>query len=218
MMKRIVLGLMAATLMMACGGDKAQDGEAEATAGPVDSVVRMKTVKQKKPAPKKREPNLWTVSAVESQISSYFAEVNRMAAEDVIDIDMLDDKYCSRDFLTLKRQLEKKIQKGEVMFEGDQGHHWTAGLATPITVDSLTAELLTRDQAQAEVWLIDENQNRGYMELTMYLEDGAWKVHNWIDTDVYPFGALFNWMQNVFDGYTDDEEVDDETENNHIND
>ena len=141
-----------------------------------------------------------------------------MAAEDVIDIDMLDDKYCSRDFLTLKRQLEKKIQKGEVMFEGDQGHHWTAGLATPITVDSLTAELLTRDQAQAEVWLIDENQNRGYMELTMYLEDGAWKVHNWIDTDVYPFGALFNWMQNVFDGYTDDEEVDDETENNHIND
>jgi len=39
------------------------------------------------------------------------------------------------------------------------------------------------------------------------LENGAWKIHNWIDTDVYPFGALFNWMQNVYDGNYDDEEV-----------
>ena len=42
------------------------------------------------------------------------------------------------------------------------------------------------------------------------LEDGAWKIHNWIDTDVYPFGALFNWMQSVYDGETDDEEKEEE--------
>ena len=208
MIKKIVLGMMAAALLVACGGDKTQGVETEATAIPVDSIMRKEMVKQQEPETRKKGPNLWTVAAVESQIRSYFAEINRMAAEDIIDIDKLDNRYCSRDFLTLKRQLEKKILKGEVMFEGDQGYHWTAGLSTPIMVDSVSAELLTRDQAQAEVWLIDEHQNRGYMELTMYLEDSAWKVHNWIDTDVYPFGALFNWMQNAFDGYTDDDEGD----------
>ena len=92
------------------------------------------------------------------------------------------------------------------MFEGDHGHHWTAGIATPIFVDSLKAELMSNEQAQAEVWLKDSCDNRGYMELELYLENGAWKIHNWIDTDVYPFGTLFNWMQNVYDGNYDDEE------------
>jgi hypothetical protein len=27
---------------------------------------------------------------------------------------------------------------------------------------------------------------------------------------VYPFGALFNWMQSVYDGETDDEEKEEE--------
>jgi hypothetical protein len=28
-----------------------------------------------------------------------------------------------------------------------------------------------------------------------------WKIHNWEDTDVYPFGSLFQWMQNTLDGH-----------------
>ena len=42
--------------------------------------------------------------------------------------------------------------------------------------------------------------------MNLYLEDGVWKVHNWIDNDVYPFGALYNWMQSVLDGDTNDDE------------
>jgi hypothetical protein len=74
-------------------------------------------------------------------------------------------------------------------------------------VDSVKTELLTTDQARAEVWLKDGQDNHGYLEIALYLEDGAWKIHNWIDTDIYPFGALFNWMQNVYDGNTEDEEM-----------
>lgn len=42
--------------------------------------------------------------------------------------------------------------------------------------------------------------------MNLYLEDGVWKVHNWIDNDVYPFGALYNWMQSVLDRETNDDE------------
>lgn len=202
---------VAAMVMVACGGNQAHGGEAEALSAPVDSLVKTVEASEKSEAqPKAKTPNLWTTKAVETQIRACFEEVNKMAAGDGIDVGLLDKKYCSKDFLQLKNDLEKKIQKGEVMFDGDEGYHWTADIGTPVIVDSIKAELMTRDQAQAEVWLKDEQDRRGYMELALYLEDGAWKIHNWIDTDVYPFGALFNWMQSVYDGETDDEEKEEE--------
>ena len=200
---------VATVMMVACGSNKFQGGEAEAFSVPVDSLTKTEIVKPA-PAPVAKTPNMWTTSAVEAQIRTCFAEVNKMAAADGIDIGKLDKMYCSNDFLELKSQLEKKIQKGEVMFDGDEGYHWTAGIATPLTVDSVKPELLTRDQAQAEVWLKDECDSTAYLELNLYLENGAWKIHNWVDTDVYPFGALFNWMQNVYDGNYDDEEVEED--------
>jgi len=202
---------VAAMVMVACGGNQAHGGEAEALSAPVDSLVKTVEASEESEAqPKAKMPNLWTTKAVETQIRACFEEVNKMAAGDGIDVGLLDKKYCSKDFLQLKNDLEKKIQKGEVMFDGDEGYHWTADIGTPVIVDSIKAELMTRDQAQAEVWLKDEHDRRGYMELALYLEDGAWKIHNWIDTDVYPFGALFNWMQSVYDGETDDEEKEEE--------
>lgn len=209
-MKMIFIAV-AAMVMVACGGNQAHGGEAEALSAPVDSLVKTVEASEESEAqPKAKMPNLWTTKAVETQIRACFEEVNKMAAGDGIDVGLLDKKYCSKDFLQLKNDLEKKIQKGEVMFDGDEGYHWTADIGTPVIVDSIKAELMTRDQAQAEVWLKDEHDRRGYMELALYLEDGAWKIHNWIDTDVYPFGALFNWMQSVYDGETDDEEKEEE--------
>lgn len=209
MMKKMMFFVAVAMVMVACGGNKTQSEDAEASAAPVDSLMKTEeTIEKPQTERQAQKPNLWTVKAVETQLRACFAEVNRMAEGDGINVGLLDGKYCSKDFLELKGNLEKKVQKGEVMFDGDEGYHWTLGIGTPMTVDSLKAELLTRDQAQAEVWLVDGHENRGYVELTLYLEDGAWKIHNWIDSDVYPFGALFNWMQSVYDGYSDDEETD----------
>ena len=139
-----------------------------------------------------------------------------MAADDGIDITLLDLKFCSEDFLELKEKLYKKVResKGQLMFDGDEGYHWVPNIGTPMTIDSVKSELLTGDQAQAEVWLRDKRGNKGYLEMTLYLENGAWKVHNWIDDDVYPFGALFNWMQNLYDGTMGDAEEHEETDLN----
>ena len=200
---------VAAMVMAACGSSKAQSDDAEANAAPVDSLMKANvTVKKPTSVSRSQKPDMWTASAVDAQVRVCFAEVNKMAAGGCIDVNRLDAMYCSKDFLELKNHLEMKVQKGEVMFEGDEGYHWTAGIATPLTVDSVSAELLKRDQAQAEVWLSDRRDSTAYLELSLYLEDGAWKIHNWVDTDVYPFGALFNWMQSVYDGYADDEETD----------
>ena len=207
-MKRILFFLAAASLVAtSCSSSQTHDEMGAISSAPVDSVLKpgeapVKTVKQRKT----KSPNLFTTSAVETQIRACFAEVNKMAADGGVNVDALDSKYCTKDFLELKTHLSQKVQKGEVMFQGDEGYHWTTNIAMPIIVDSVKAELVSREQAQAEVWLKDSCDNRGYMELELYLENGAWKIHNWIDANVYPFGALFQWMQNVYDGYSDDDE------------
>ena len=150
--------------------------------------------------------DLWSVEAVEAQIRVCFDEVNRMGEGDGINITRLDSMFCSKDFLDLQSQLYAKVRESLVMFEGDEGHHWLPGIGTPMTIESIKAELLTGDQAEAVVWLKDPNGNKGHLEMNLYLEDGAWKIHNWIDADVYPFGALLNWMQHVLDGHPSDDE------------
>ena len=204
---------VSAIVMASCGSNQVHDGEVHADPIQLDTLIKVDEPKQQKPVAVPKKKNLWNEEAVEAQLRACFAEVNRMAADSGIDVTKLDKTFCSKDFLDLKRDLEKKISKGEVMFDGDEGYHWGAGIEPPVSVDSVKTELLTRDKAQAEIWLIDEKDNHGYLEVALYLEDGVWKIHNWIDSDVYPFGSLFNWMQNVYDGYTeDDEEEELETE------
>jgi len=159
------------------------------------------------------QADLWTVEAVDAQLRACFDEVNRMGDGDWVDIDSLDQMFCSKDFLELKQKLRKKVKdsNGEFKFDGDEGYHWLPGIGPPITIDAIKSELLTGDQAQAELWLKGKNGKEAYLELTLYLEDGAWKIHNWIDFDVYPFGALYNWMQDLLDGGTSDDE-DEESE------
>jgi hypothetical protein len=195
-MKKLLIVVVGVLTMAACG-NKTKGGEAvDSTL--VDSLMTDSVVLG--------VTDLWTVDAVEAQIHLCFEEVNKMAEADGIYINRLDSMFCSKDFLELQDQLFAKVRESQVMFDGDEGHHWTAGVGSPVTVDSIKSELLTGDQAQAEVWLKDKRGNKGHLELNLYLEDGAWKIHNWIDTDVYPFGSLFTWMQNVLDGNLNDNE------------
>ena len=196
----LILTMMAVVAMASCG-NKTSGEATEADSTQVDSLMVADGVTA-------GPTDLWTTEAVEAQIRACFAEVNQMAADDAIDITLLDLKYCSEDFLELKEKLYKKVResKGQLMFDGDEGHHWVPGIGVPIIIDSVKTELLTGDQAQAEVWLRDKRGSKGYLEMNLYLENGAWKVHNWIDDDVYPFGSLWHWMQNFLDGDMDAEE------------
>ncbi len=207
-MKKYLMILMAVLTMASCG-NKTKGAAAEADSTRADSLAVADSVA-------KGSTDLWTTEAVEAQIRACFAEVNQMAADDAIDITLLDLKYCSEDFLELQEKPYKKVResKGQLMFDGDEGHHWVPGIGVPMVVDSVKSVLLTGDQAQAEVWLKDKRGNRGYLEMNLYLENGAWKVHNWIDDDVYPFGSLWHWMQNFYDGYMDDAEEHEESDLN----
>ena len=204
----LILAVMVLMTMASCG-NKTKGVESDSDSTQVDSLMVADSVAS-------GPTDLWTTEAVEAQIRACFAEVNQMAADDGIDITLLDLKFCSEDFLELKEKLYKKVResKGQLMFDSDEGYHWVPNIGTPMTIDSVKSELLTGDQAQAEVWLKDKRGNKGYLEMTLYLENGAWKVHNWIDDDVYPFGALFNWMQNLYDGTMGDAEEHEETDLN----
>lgn len=195
-MKKLLIVVVGVLTMAACG-NKTKGGEAvDSTL--VDSLMTDSVVLG--------VTDLWTVDAVEAQIRLCFDEVNKMAEADGIYINRLDSMFCSKDFLELQDQLFAKVRESQVMFDGDEGHHWTAEVGSPVTVDSIKSELLTGDQAQAEVWLKDKRGNKGHLEMNLYLEDDAWKIHNWIDADVYPFGSLFTWMQKILDGQTSSDE------------
>ncbi len=204
-MKKLLIVVTGVLIMAACG-NKTKGGEAvDSTL--VDSLMTDSVMLGMS--------DLWSVEAVEAQIRVCFEEVNRMGANDGINITRLDSMFCSKDYLELQSQLYAKVRESQVMFDGDEGHHWLPGIGTPMTIDSIKSELLTGDQAQAEVWLKDKNGNKGHLEMNLYLEDDAWKIHNWIDSDVYPFGALFNWMQHVLDGHPSDDEEEGTNLNNY---
>ncbi len=203
-MKKNVLILSVILLTIsACSGNKAPSETTASDSAAVDSAVVADSIKSV-------SSELWTTEAVAAQIKACYDEVNKQGEGDGPNINRLDEMFCSKDFLELRKQLGEKVRKGEVTFDGDEGWHWLPGVATPILIDSIKSELLTGDQAQAEVWLKDLRGNHGYLELNLYLENGAWKIHNWIDSDVYPFGAYYHWMQNLIDGNTNDEEVEEE--------
>lgn len=139
---------------------------------------------------------------VEAQVRACFDTVNKMGEKGAVNITQLDSMFCSKDFLELQGKLYKKVResKGATMFDGDEGHHWLPGIGTPLTIDTVMTELVSDELAQAEVWLKDEHGNQGHLNLTLYLEDDVWKIHNWTDKDVYPSGSLFEWMWHIFNG------------------
>ena len=181
-------------LLMASCSNKTRSEEITADSTQVDSAM----------AADDDSYDIWTVEAVDAQIRACFDEVNKKATDYPIDIIGLDRMFCSKDFLELEEQLYKEKKENKVMFEDDNGFHWLADIASPSTLDSINVELLAGNQAQAKAWLNDEYGRKGYLEMILYLEDGAWKIHDWINDDIYPSGTLYKWMQNLLD---DDKET-----------
>ena len=115
-MKKLLIVVVGVLTMTACG-NKTKSGETiDSTL--VDSLMTDSVVLG--------VTDLWTVEAVEAQIRVCFEEVNRMAEADGIYINRLDSMFCSKDFLELQDQLYAKVRESQVMFDGDEGHHWTA--------------------------------------------------------------------------------------------
>ena len=188
-MKQLILNfaiLVAIGTMAACGSKTAKGGDNDSTAQ-ADSAVQTAA-----------QTDLWTEEAVEAQIRKIYDRINEMNKQGSVDISQLEDEFCSSYFLDLRNAIAKHDEqaKGDMRFMGDEGYHWLLGLKLPMKIDKINCELLTEDQAGANVFFEgreeeDDRATNGYIHLLLWLEDGQWRINNFEEPEIYgPSGYL----------------------------
>ena len=188
-MKKVLLSfaIVAVTAIMAsCGNKTAKGGDNDSTAV-ADSAVTM--------AP----TELWTEEAVEAQIRKMYERLNDMDKNGVINIVTLEDEFCSSYYLNLRNAIHKAIKGAtgdDRMFFGDEeGYRFLAGMATPMEIESIKADLLTGDMAQAQVRFKGADEENGFMRLELDLENGAWRVKNFDQPEAFGPGGILKMME-----------------------
>ena len=184
----IAISAMVAT-MVSCGNKTAKGGDNDSTAI-ADSIVT------EVPA---ESAELWTEEAVETQIRKMYDRLNDMDKNGVINITTLEDEFCSSYYLNLRNAIHKAIKDAtgdDQMFFGDEeGYRFLAGMATPMEIESIKADLLTGDMAQAQVRFKGADEENGFMRLELDLENGAWRVKNFDQPEAFGPGGILKIME-----------------------
>ena len=184
----IAISAMVAT-MVSCGNKTAKGGDNDSTAI-ADSIVT------EVPA---ESAELWTEEAVEAQIRKMYDRLNDMDKNGVINITTLEDEFCSSYYLNLRNAIHKAIKDAtgdDQMFFGDEeGYRFLAGMATPMEIESIKADLLTGDMAQAQVRFKGADEENGFMRLELDLENGAWRVKNFDQPEAFGPGGILKIME-----------------------
>ena len=177
--------------MASCGSKTAKGGDNDSTAV-ADSAVIDSTVVA---AP----AELWTEEAVEAQIRKMYDRLNDMDKNGVINITTLENEFCSSYYLNLRNAIHEAIKDAtgdDRMFFGDEeGYRFLAGMATPLEIESIKADLLTGDMAQAQVRFKGADEENGFMRLELDLEDGAWHVKNFDQPEAFGPGGILKIME-----------------------
>ena len=136
--------------------------------------------------------------AVETQLQTVFAKLREMdASGNGINISELDKQFCSEEFLSLQKAVYEKSEKAtspEQAFS-DEGWRWFPGIGTPETVDSVSVEFIQKGRVETKFILTDKRGVKAREHLVMLLENGLWKIHNWIDAEAFPEGNYLDWMK-----------------------
>ncbi len=137
--------------------------------------------------------------AVFFQVSKIYERLNQMGESEVIDLAQLEQEFCTSYFLNLKQRIARFDENptGDMCFMGDEGYHWLVGQSLPLTIESLRTQILSDTEALAQIKFAsaDEDDPCG-MTLKLQLEDGEWKVSNWLDPEVYDEGGYVAMMEN----------------------
>ena len=135
---------------------------------------------------------------VETQLQTVFAKLREMdASGNGINIGELDKQFCSEEFLSLQKAVYEKSEKAtspEQAFS-DEGWRWFPGIGTPETVDSVSVEFIQKGRVETKFILTDKRGVKAREHLVMLLENGLWKIHNWIDAEAFPEGNYLDWMK-----------------------
>ena len=184
----IAISAMVAT-MVSCGNKTAKGSDNDSTAI-ADSIVT------EVPA---EYAELWTEEAVEAQIRKMYERLNDMDKNGVINIVTLENEFCSSYYLNLRNAIHKAIKDAtgdDQMFFGDEeGYRFLAGMATPMEIESIKADLLTGDMAQAQVRFKGADEENGFMRLELDLENGAWRVKNFDQPEAFGPGGILKIME-----------------------
>ena len=181
MKKQLFACLAVAALLSACGGRTGASSQGEATA-------EGQPVAAEKGQQKVEDIDPQSEEALMIQVKDYYAEMNRMAAEDdVIDIARLDRQFCSKSLLALMAQVDEANQKvdGPEGYFSDEGYHWLQGLDTPVEVDINEVYFEEIEKKKyAEVYLaLKNNGSTSKLRLRTVFEDGAWKINDFVEYD-----------------------------------
>ena len=198
-MKKVLLSItimVVVATMVSCGNKTAKccdnDSTAVADSAVVDSAVADSVVAT---AP----ADLWTEEAVEAQIRKIYDRLNDMDKNGVINIATLEDEFCSSYYLNLRNAIHKAIKDAtgdDRMFFGDEeGYRFLAGMTTPLEIESIKADLLTGDMAQAQVRFKGADEENGFMRLELDLENGAWRVKNFDQPEAFGPGGILKIME-----------------------
>ena len=136
--------------------------------------------------------------AIETQLQTIYGKLHEMdASGHGINVNELDQQFCSEEFLKLQKEVYKKSENATSCEEAfsDEGWRWFPDISAAQTVDSVSVELIGQDRAEAKFRLTDKRGFKAHQHLVMLLENGQWKIHNWIDPEAFPEGNYLDWMK-----------------------
>ena len=185
-MKKAVLFMSVLLTMFSCGNKTAKGSDNDSTAI-ADSAVAT--------AP----AELWTTEAVEAQVRKMYDRLNDMDKNGIINIRELEDEFCTTYYLGLRDAIGKAMQnvQGDQVFFGDEeGYRFLAGMGTPLVIETVKADLLTGDMAQAQVRFKGADEENGFMRLELDFENGQWRVKNFDQPEAFGPGGYLKMMEN----------------------
>ena len=172
--------------IVSCGNKTAKRGDGDSTAV-ADSAVTT--------AP----AELWTVEAVEDQVRKIYDRLNDMDKNGIVNIRQLENEFCTSYYLGLRDAISKSLTEAmgdDRMFLGDEeGYRFFAGMGTPLEIETIKADLLTGDMAQAQVRFKGADEENGFIRLELDFENGQWRVKNFDQPEAFGPGGYLKIME-----------------------
>lgn len=191
-MKRLFLLGLAVAMLIACGNRTAGN-----TAGS-DSTMQGDGEHQSSDIVSADVSGADLQLAVEAQLQAVYAKLREMdTTDDGINIRQLDKLFCSEEFNRLEGEVFEKSGKATNPEESfsDEGWRWFPGIGVAEKVDSVTVEFIQKGRIETKFRLTDKQGRKARQYLVMLLENGQWKIHNWIDAEAFPEGNYLDWMK-----------------------
>lgn len=194
------IGVIALTLLIVSCGNKTKADESDAdslneVSAPADSLaLQADGVEDIAPT------DLWTEDAVKADVKKMYDRLNQMAKAGKINLTQMDEEFCTGYYLHVSQAIaaHDANARGDMRFYGDgEGYRWLTDLAAPLTIEKINAELLTGNMARAQVSFKTDpkEEQKGFMALDLWMENGHWRVNNFDEPEAFGTGGYLGMME-----------------------